>query len=215
LTQQINLFNPAFEQKKELFGAAAMAQGLGLLVIGVVALAFHGSQRVAALKKEVDGAARQLEQKKARLATVRTEFAPRKKNAALEAEVAEAEAQLASLQRIAGVLERGELGNTAGYSEYFKAFARQHADGLWLTGVAIVGAGNEISVRGRALDPSQVPGYLGRLTHEKIMQGKAFGSLQISQPQPVRTVAKDGKESSAPAPYVEFSLQSTPEGAQP
>jgi hypothetical protein len=112
------------------------------------------------------------------------------------------------------VIDRGELGNATGYSEYFRALARQHVDGLWLTGLAITGAGCDIGVRGRALDASLLPGFLGRLTQEKIMQGKAFGSLQISQPGD--KAAKDAKPAATAnaAPFVEFSLQSRPEGAQ-
>jgi Tfp pilus assembly protein PilN len=214
VSQQINLFNPAFEEQKQVLGATTMTQALGVLLLGVVALGFYGNTRVAALQKQADAGAAQLEKKQARLASVSSEFAPRKKSAELEAELAQAEGQLASLRKVSGVLERGELGNTQGYSEYFKALARQNVDGLWLTGVSIAAAGLDIGVRGRALDPALLPGYLGRLTHEKTMQGKAFGSLQISQAAPLKT-NKDGKEASAPAPYVEFSLQSTAEGGQP
>ncbi|MFL6675350.1 MAG: pilus assembly protein PilM [Massilia sp.] len=213
--QQVDLFNPAFEQKKKPFAAATMAQALGLLLAGVIALGFYGNARIASLQKAANAGAAQLEKRHARLASAASDFAPRQQSPALQSELAEAEAQLASLRQVAGVLERGELGGTQGYSEYFRAFARQNVDGLWLTGVSVGAAGNEIGVRGRALDPSLLPGYLGRLTHEKTMQGKAFGSLQIAQAAPVRVAGKDGKEASAPAPYVEFSLQANPEGAQP
>jgi hypothetical protein len=167
---------------------------------------------VAALQKEADAGAQQLTKKQARLASVGTEFAPRQKSAALEAEVAEAEAQLASLRKVSAVLDSGELGNTRGYSEYFKALARQNVDGLWLTGVSVAAGGNDIGVRGRALDPALLPGYLGRLTREDTLRGKAFGSLQISQAAPVKMA---GKDAGAPAPYVEFSLQSGADGGQP
>jgi hypothetical protein len=115
------------------------------------------------------------------------------------------------------VIERGELGDTRGYAEYFRALARQNVDGLWLTGVSIAGAGLDLGVRGRALDPALVPGFLGRLRNERIMQGKPVGSRQIGEAAAVKVV-RDGKETSAPAPYVEFSLQSAPParpGAQP
>jgi hypothetical protein len=215
LSQQINLYNPAFEQKKKLFGATAMAQALVVLIVGVAALAFYADRSIAFLRNEAENGQRQVDQKRKQLAAVAAEFRPRQKSPELDAELADAEAQLASLQRIAGVLERGELGNTAGYSEYFRAFARRHADGLWLTGLSISGAGSEIGVNGRALDPGLIPGYLGQLTREAVLQGKAFGSLQISQVQPARVTGKDGKESASTAPYVEFSLQSTHEGAKP
>jgi hypothetical protein len=212
MSQQINLFNPALQEKKKLFGAQAMVQALVVLVAGVVALSVFGTGRVAALQKQADAGARQVEKRKSQLATVSTEFAPREKSPELEARLAQAQAQLAALQRIAGVLERGELGNTTGYSEYFRALARQHVDGLWLTGVAITGAGCDIGVHGRALDAALLPGFLGQLTHEKIMQGKSFGSLQITQPA---AAAKDAKAGQAGAQYIEFSLQSkSAEGAQ-
>ena len=109
------------------------------------------------------------------------------------------------------MIERGELGDTDGYAGYFKALARQSVAGLWLTGVTVSGGGRDIGIRGRTTDPATVPGYLARLTGEPLMQGKSFASLSISQPAPVSTTGADGKPATAPAPYVEFSLQSLPE----
>jgi hypothetical protein len=173
---------------------------------------------VAELRQQADAGAARVAKKKAQLAMVAVSFAPRTRSPELESEVADAESQLASLRRITEVVDRGELGNATGYSEYFKALARQHVDGLWLTALAITGAGCEIGVRGKATDPSLLPGFLGRLTQEKIMQGKTFGSMQITQPAPVQAApdAKDAAKEAKPAipGYVEFSLQSKPEGAQ-
>jgi hypothetical protein len=203
VSRQINLFNPAFEEQKQVFAATTMAQALGLLLVGVIGLCFYASAQVSRLQDQATAGARQLEKKQASLASVSSDMAPRAKSAALATELAQAEQQLAALHRVAGVLERGELGNTQGYSDYFKALARQNVDGLWLTGVSIAAAGNEIGVYGRALDPTLLPGYLAGLTREKALQGKAFGSLQINRPAPPR----DGKPAAA-VPYVEFSLQS-------
>ena len=216
MSQQINLFNPVFLQQKKIFSARTMAAALGALLLGVGALQLYGHTRVASLQSQADAAAAQLKKSEARLATVNAEFAPRQKSPALEAELAEAQRQLAALRQVAGVLERGELGNTQGYAEYFRALARQHVDGLWLTGVSIVdggsggsgGSGGEIGVRGRALDPGQVPGYLNRLTREPVMRGKSFGSMQISEGAKNET----GKGA---LPYVEFSLSSSVEEPRP
>lgn len=215
MSQQINLYNPVFLQQKKIFSSRAMAGALLLLFAGVGALTLYGNMRLNALQKEADAGAAQLTQKEARLASVKLDFAPRVKSAGVEAELAEVEGQLAALREVSGVLARGELGNTQGYAEYFRAFARQHVDGLWLTGISIVGAGLDIGVRGRALDPQRVPGYLNRLTLEPILRGKAFGSLQISQGAAGGRPDDAGKTAAAPAPWVEFSLQSTPEGAKP
>ncbi|TFW30980.1 PilN domain-containing protein [Massilia horti] len=211
MSQQINLFNPEFQQKRRMFSTAMMAQGVGALVVLMAALAWMANAQLKGLQQQANTLARQLTQKQERLARVSAEFAPHKKSSELEAELQEAEAQLASLHQVFALIERGDLGNTQGYAEYFRALARQNVDGLWLTGVSIGAAGAEIGVRGRALDPALLPDYLGRLTREKTMQGKAFGSLQISQAAPAKVAGKD----EAQPPYVEFSLQARPEGGQP
>lgn len=213
MSQQINLFNPIFLQQKKIFSSKTMVQALGVLTLGVAAMAAYGNVRVAALQRQADAGAAQLQQRQARLAAVTAEFAPRQKDPQLAAEVQEAERQLGALREVSGVLQRGELGNTRGYAEYFRALARQHADGLWLTGLTINGAGSEIGVRGRALDPAAVPGYLTRLTREPILQGKGFGSLSISEG--AREAAAGTQPATQPAPFVEFSLQSNSEAPRP
>lgn len=217
MSQQINLFNPIFLQQKKIFSSKTMAQALGVLVLGVAAMAVYGSMRVQALQRQADAGAAQLQQRQARLAAVTTEFPPRQKDSSLEAEVSEAERQLGALRDVSGVLQRGELGNTRGYAEYFRALARQHADGLWLTGLSIAGAGSEIGVRGRALDPAAVPGYLTRLMREPVLQGKGFGSFTISEGArtPAAGTAEQAAAAQGPAPYVEFSLQSNSEAPRP
>jgi hypothetical protein len=203
VSQQINLFNPVFLKQRKVFTALAMARALGLLLAGALAVGFYARQNVAGLQREADSGRDLLAKREQRLAKVKTDFAPRQKSAALEGEMNEARSRLQALRDVSGVLDRGELGNTQGYSEYFKALARQNISGVWLTGVSISGAGAEIGVQGRALDAALVPAYLGRLTHEQVMRGKAFGSLKINQP----ASAKDAP--AALAPYVEFSLEST------
>jgi hypothetical protein len=215
VSQQINLFNPIFLQQKKIFSARTMAQALGVLVVGLAAIQGYGGMRVDALEREASAGAAQLAAREARLAMVKKEFVPRQKSAAVDAELAEAERQLADLREVSGVLDRGELGNTQGYAEYFRALARQHQDGLWLTGVSISGAGTAVGVRGRALDPQRVPAYLNRLTQEPVMRGKHFGSMQIGKGAPLTRVDGDGKSSTAPAPYVEFSLGAEAQAVRP
>ncbi|MCA1245832.1 PilN domain-containing protein [Massilia sp. MS-15] len=207
MSQQINLFNPVFRSQKKIFALATMAQAMGVLVLGVAALAFYGQLQLAQLEREAALGAGRLARKQASLGAVANEFAPRKKSAELAAELAQAETQLAALQRISGVLERGELGDTSGYSEYLRALARQSLDGLWLTGLGIATGGREISIRGRALDPALVPTYIGRLTSEAALRGKAFAGMQISEAAPLPRPGADGRDAAVPAPYVEFSLQ--------
>jgi hypothetical protein len=190
-----------------------MAAALGVLVLGLVGTGVYAKVRVTGLETRVARGEEQVRAAQKKLEAAAAEFAPRAKDGRLEAELAEAQAGHDALQRVADVIRRGDLGNTEGYAEYFRALARQSVDGLWLTGVTITGAGTEIGVRGRALDPALVPGYLARLRNERVLQGKPVGSMQIGQAAAVRVRGADGKDTDTPAPYVEFSLQSAASAA--
>ncbi|MCS0584820.1 hypothetical protein NX784_24840 [Massilia pinisoli] len=214
MSQQINLFNPQFQPQKKLFTVKGMACVLGVLVVGIAVAGVFAKVRVARLETEVAQGEANVQKAQKRLEVATAEFAPRTKDARLEAELAEAQNERDALRRVADVIQRGDLGNTQGYAEYFKALARQSVDGLWLTGVSITGAGMDIGVRGRALDAALVPGYLARLRNERILQGKPVGSMQIGQAATVKVHGADGKDADAPAPYVEFSLQSAAGGQQ-
>ena len=213
MSQQINLFNPIFLKQKKFFGAVPMLQALGVVLAGALAIAYYGKIQVAALEAKAAASAAQLLQKQLRQASVNAQFAQRQKNQVLEADIEQAERVLTAQRGVSATLLRGEFGNTRGYSEYFRAFARQRVEGLWLTGISINGAGNDIGLRGRALQPAMVPAYIGRLGKESALRGKSFSTLMIGQAlaaAPVAPLDKVVGARAAAAPFVEFSLQSNP-----
>jgi hypothetical protein len=209
VSQQINLFNPIFLQQKKIFAARTMAQSLGMLALGALLIAGAAWHSVGQLRQEAAQVTLLAAKKQARLASATAEFAPRQANAGVIQEAVDAETQLAALRRVAQIIQDGDLGNTVGYAEHFRALGRQHRDGLWLTAVGI-GLGADMSLQGRALDATLVPGYIARLAGEPVLRGKAFGNLQISQPVPVPAPAAVAAAAPAPAvtlPFIEFSLQ--------
>ena len=50
MSQQINLFNPAFEKQKQVLAAATMAQGLLLILVMGAGLAWYGARQVKVLE---------------------------------------------------------------------------------------------------------------------------------------------------------------------
>ncbi len=210
MSQQINLYNPAFEKHTTLFSANMIMQSMLILVIGAGAMGAYAYQMTVKLDAEEKKITARAKERAERHDRIVANYQPRVRNAALESEVAGVEAELKQLRGVSEMLSRGDMGNTKGYADYFRAFARQNVSGLWLTGATIVGAGKEIEVKGRALQSELVPSFIGRLTQEPSMKGKSFDLLDISQVmQTVRTTSKDGQvaEATEPAPFVEFSLQ--------
>ena len=206
MSQQINLFNPVFLKQRKVFTALAMGQALAVLVVGIAVLALYSQRSVAVLEGEAAASAEQLARRQARLEQANRELAPRQPSAELNARVAAAEEKLVALRDVSGMLYRGGFGNTTGYAEYFRAFARQDVGDLWLTGLTIDGPRADIGIEGRALQAELVPAYIARLASEPVLKGKRFGSLKIASLPP-----KDGAPA---APYVEFSLQSAGGGEE-
>lgn len=200
MSQQINLFNPVFLKQKKYFSVTTMLQAIGLIVLGSALFFAYALYQVAQLSKQADEMSKRYATEQARLANFNKEFSPQQSGKQLEDELKQLEAQAAAQGAILNLLKSGALGNTEGYSEYMRAFARQSIKGLWLTAFDITGDGAQMSLSGAVLNPQLVPAYIQRLGSEKIMRGKTFSTLQMQQPK------KDG-ERLVPR-YVEFNLRS-------
>lgn len=209
MSQQINLFNPIFLKQKKYFSAVAMAQALGLILLGALLLSLYSRYQFSGISKAATKTATQLTLAQAQLDKVTTEYAPRQKSQSLEANVKRTQAEVQSLQQVFAALQKGEIGNRDGYSAYMRAFAHQIGDGVWLTGFTIVGAGTEMGLQGRALRPELVPAYINRLKQEPVIQGKTFSTLEIQLPQEPGNAALPASAVRAAAPYVEFNLRSS------
>lgn len=212
MSQQINLLNPAFRKKLELFTALMLVQALIVLTLIMAGAYAYQNRQVTLLAKQAQAGVISLEQERVRLVKVAAEYAPRQKNVALEKRVTELEQLLKGEEAVLEVLQSGSLGNTEGYSSYMRAFARQTVNGLWLTGFSIKGAGKDMAIGGRTLRSELVPAYIQRLNQEAVTQGRAFAALEIQQPK----VEPANQDKPVKTPnYLEFNLHSNAaEGAK-
>lgn len=218
MSQQINLFNPAFEKQKQVLSATTMAQGLLLIVLAGAGLAWYGQRQAAKLEQAEAQSQEQLKLRQARLAKVQAEYPPRSKDAGIAQSLTQAQAERLALLDAQRLLDGGDLGNTNGYSAYFRAFANGKVNGLWLTGASIVGAGTQIGLQGGALQASLVPAYISALGRQPVLRGKTFARLDIGSTPPaapgappVSTVPANPAAAVAPSiPYLAFDLQSQP-----
>lgn len=209
MSQQINLFNPIFLKQRKHFSAVAMMQALALLVLGSLLVSAYATFQVSVLTKEAALSASQLQTAQAQLAKVRAEYGPRQKNQAIEQQILKTESEIQAYKQVLDTMQKGEFGNTKGYSAYMAAFARQIIEGVWLTGFSLVGAGNEIEIRGRTVRAELVPTYMNNLKREPVMQGKSFATLEMQAPE-TKQAGKSDPSDAKPAEtvgYIEFSLR--------
>ncbi len=221
MSQQINLYNPQLLPRKNYLPARTMAQAFGLILAGGLLLALYNGRQVAALERQVAAGKADLAARQARKLKVAQQFPPRQKDKALDVAIERAERERSALVELDDVLRRGEFGNTRGYSAYFRAFARSRVEGLWLTEVDILGAGNAIGLQGRVVSAGLLPRYIGGLANEPVLKGKSFARLELAAGKKGGPAAAPAAAPSAAAPavaaapaFLEFSLQASPSEAR-
>ena len=202
MTQQINLYNPAFLKRNAALapGALLAYAVLGVLVLTLGAAAFLRGQvtqqnaRVAAIEGQV-----KTEQEKS--TALAAQKAALVRDPALEVQVTRLEGMVRVRSESMAAINGGALGSTAGFSGHMRALARQPVSGLWLTGFSITEGGADMELRGRMLDAALLPRLLERLGSEKVFEGKGFKMLVIGQP-----AAAEGAVNAAPLPFLAFEI---------
>lgn len=178
MSAQINLYDPRFLKAEDWLNLRnlVLAVALMLLLFGTwAAIARHKAGRqqaeLASVNVELDAVRAAVE--------AATQQASRPADPRLAAEVDQAQVALTHREGILRLLESGAVGNTTGFSEYLRGFARQTPNGLWLTGFSLDAGGDDMEIRGRAYDEKALPDYIRRLGAEKIFRGRAFSALSL------------------------------------
>jgi hypothetical protein len=211
MSQQINLFNPIFMKQRKYFSLLAMLQALGLIIAGSLVFYGYAVYQVNQLSGQLEENTKRYKAEQARLASYVAEFSPQQANQLLQDELQRLEKQTAEQNEIIETLKSGAVGNTTGYSEYMRAFARQVVQGLWLTGFKVTGDAAQISLSGGVVNPELLPAYIQRLGKESVMQGKTFSTLKMQQTK-VDGVAGSGQAPANEARrYIQFTMYSSPD----
>lgn len=199
MSQQINLYNPLFLKKEKHFSARTMVQALGLVFIAIVAVSISSWLQTRSAERLASQYRDQVTRQRAQLIKLGGQVSAPARSRALEAEIAQLEADIKVRQASLEALGTGELGNTAGFSEFFAALGRQALPGVWLTRIQIGASGNDLQIEGRALRPDLMPAYLRALNHEAMMRGRRVTELKLA--------AASGKPAAEePGRFVEFSI---------
>lgn len=182
MSQQINLFNPALRPKKEYLSAGLMARVIAGFMVLLCAYGGYLNQRSSRLAIEREEWAKQVQVEQANLMQVVQQYPAHQPSKALRDEIVATEEKIYQREKVFEILNSGTVGVGGGFSGLMQAFAHQSVNGLWLTGFSANGAGDQMRISGRALSPDLIPEYIGRLSEEAVLRGRAFTGLQVSQP---------------------------------
>jgi hypothetical protein len=207
MSQNINLFTPAFRKQRRVLTLGTVAQCLGVTLAALLGYHIYLGLQVSGLAAELQVAEGMVRSQKGYVDNLKGRTAALKPDAQLDADIARLENELKIAREAMAALKGGAFGNQQGYAEYLRAFSRQSLSGLWLTGFSIAGGG-ELEIRGRVLSPDLLPSYIQRLNREEVLAGRSFARLEMSRPKPEPVADKDKAAGKAPLVprYLEFSL---------
>jgi hypothetical protein len=201
MSQNINLFTPAFRKQRRVLTLGTVAQCLGVTLAALLGYHFYLDLQVSGLAAELQVAEGMVRSQKGYVDNLKGRTAALKLDVQLDADVARLENELKVAREAMAALKGGAFGNQQGYAEYLRAFSRQSLSGLWLTGFSIAGSG-ELEIRGRVLSPDLLPSYIQRLNREAVLAGRSFARLEMSRP---KSEPAAGKAPLLPR-HLEFSL---------
>jgi hypothetical protein len=205
MSQNINLFSPAFRKQRRVVTLGTVVQLLCVTLIALGGYHYTLRHQVGGLTEELRGSDGLLKSQRAYSDRLKGKAAA-KPEAQLDGDIARLEAELKIARDSMEALKGGGFGDQQGFAEYLRAFSRQSLNGLWLTGFTITGGG-ELEIRGRVLSPDLVPSYIQRLNREQVLAGRSFARLEMNRPPaPAADKGKDAKKA-APAPrFLEFTM---------
>ena len=212
MSQQINLYNPQFLKQKKYFSAVTMTQALGLLVLGMAVFYGFASWQDRNLQRQTSESTSAYEQQKQLFAKVAAELSPEKREAQLDRDLKSTEAGIAERQALLREIQAGVTGESAGYSEYLRAFARQTVEGLWLTSIQITEGASQLTMSGRALQADRVPVLIARLKRETLLRGRPLEALAITRSAPAKGPARSVVEFTVSSPGLAGAEDASPDG---
>jgi hypothetical protein len=198
--QQINLYQPIFRDEQKLFSASAIGIGLGLVVLGLGAIAAVSWWRVSLLDRQMNELEAQIRERQKLLARADTVFDSGENPAAMEARLRDLAGELDRRQQALRYLRSGGAGQRTGFADRIEALARQQLDGLWLKGATFTSSPGDFALTGSALSAELVPIYLAKLAGEPAFAGTKLQIFEISQPK---------KPQRPDHPEIDFSLSSS------
>lgn len=201
MSQQINLFHGVSREEGARFSSQTVIRASAIVVVFVALLYVYISWQVGALRDEVKRSEQRHATLISQLDEARKKFKVRTKSQALDTKVGRLDKLVESRARVKEVLQQGAYSNTSGYSKYLLAVSRQHLPGIWITGIEVMGSGNDITLKGKSVEPELVPQFVQRLSNEPALAGVQFKVFRLDRPENEKTKKRE--------PYVDFLIKTS------
>lgn len=181
MKQDVNLYLPEFRVRKDPLTARAMLVILAAVIGLQLLISSWHLVNGALLRSELEDLQATLVEETRKTAELDDVLARRSENSALTARLETAEERLNASRQIRDFLSSTTLGNTTGFSEYFKDLSRALLDGLSLSEFTFSEGGAEVRIAGEVRNSALVPRYVDELKNGQSALSRRRFSPDISR----------------------------------
>lgn len=181
MKQQINLYQAGLRNKRPAFSAPAMAAGLALCSVALMAAWLLARSHATELHAQLQNVQQQEAAAAARLETLTQSLASTKDDVGASNTLQEALVALKHREQLLNLIEGNALGHRQGFSRSLRALASHKLGGLWLTRIKVTAPGLRTTLEGRATSPALVPEYLLGLSDNDALSGQRFDQFSIER----------------------------------
>jgi len=199
MSQQINLISPLLLKKRYAFGLREMGVGLGVVLAAALAWSGVLTYRANTLEKE----AAQLESQQAIAQQELDQLgaaATRPASALLSGRVKAIQAQVAQREALLASMSRTIESTSTGFSSRLRALAQSSTEGVWLNGFTL--SSDYVVLEGSALNAGLVTTYMDRLGKQAAFSGMKFTGMNAELAQ----AAGDSQVRSDIPEHIDFAL---------
>jgi len=199
MSQQINLISPLLLKKRYAFGLREMGVGLGVVLAAALAWSGVLTYRANTLEKE----AAQLESQQAIAQQELDQLgaaATRPASALLSGRVKAIQAQVAQREALLASMSRTIESTSTGVSSRLRALAQSSTEGVWLNGFTL--SPDYVALEGSALNAGLVTTYMDRLGKQAAFSGMKFTGMNAELAQ----AAGDSQVRSDIPEHIDFAL---------
>lgn len=183
MRQQVNLYH-AFVTPPVRLPARHIALISAILLLLMVIYGSYLNWQAGQVTEQVTQREQALAQMNTHIRELDADLQQRRPSAALQQRVSQREAALQYRRLQLGALDGGLMGQRIGYSAFLTALARQHQQGLWLTGIQLRYGQRQVMIEGRSVSGALVPQWLEGFAEEAALASQSFAEFSIGSEAP-------------------------------
>ncbi|MCH6566590.1 MAG: PilN domain-containing protein [Proteobacteria bacterium] len=179
ITQQVNLYQDRFHEKKLLFSAQQILSVLVIILLGGAYGTYLIQSNLNIAKRDNYSIKQSQNKITNELNAANAELAMLLADRRMDLEITGLSREVGARKKVLAFVSANQFGSGQGFSSYLLALSNLHVENVWLNEISL--ADNYLKIRGSALSADLVPLYFGRFSQESVFRGNRFNIFQLER----------------------------------